>query len=138
MPYTCIWFDEIPDGPWQPGWCFPYSYQLSRRYLEADSATRPAIAVVVPLRHDEAWNRRVGYPRGTALCIDAYPIDDPEGSWDVTITGPLIDGAQPDITVTPSIEVEGVYHGHLTNGILTDDIDALTDADLATIEAGDA
>lgn len=32
-------------------------------------------------------------------------------------------GEPPNVTVTPSINHQGVYHGWLTNGALTDDVD---------------
>jgi hypothetical protein len=66
---------------------------------------------------------RNGNPNhGTQFIIDSHPTDQPDGHWDVEINGPLVDGQKPDITVTPSIHAVGIYHGFLTNGVLTDDL----------------
>lgn len=42
----------------------------------------------------------------------------PNTGWSVAIDGPLIDGAQPPITVTPSIDIGGGWHGWITAGVL--------------------
>lgn len=43
-------------------------------------------------------------------------IPDQKPGWTVT-------GEAPNLTVTPSINVEGVYHGFIQNGMITDDLE---------------
>lgn len=65
---------------------------------------------------------------------DAWPF---EGSWAFKLPGgavwtPIqppgwtIEGEMPNVTVRPSINQEGVYHGWITNGVLSDDIEGRT------------
>ncbi len=108
MAVECVWFDEIPDRPWNPGDCFPLGYELSKHYLEHVATLRKAISVCIPTPEG----------RCTPFCIDAHPTNDPNGGWQVTIAGDLIDGQKPDITVTPSLHAVGIWHGWLTNGVL--------------------
>lgn len=37
--------------------------------------------------------------------------------------GWLVEGEAPLITVTPSININGRYHGHLANGVISDDVE---------------
>ena len=50
------------------------------------------------------------------FCIDSAVSDETRG-WTVT-------GEAPNITVSPSINIVGLWHGFLTSGILTDDLDS--------------
>lgn len=114
MPTDCIWFPEPPEGPWQAGWCFPRGHEvfLSKHYLQFVAHKRPPITVVLPTRGG-----------GTCeFCIDSHPSDSPDGNWTVTVVWPLEALRKPDITVSPSINVVGLYHGFLAHGQLTDDL----------------
>lgn len=125
--YECVWFAKVPEGPWEPGWCFPLGYQLSRRYISI-SSQRPPISVCVPDRNPPGGGGGLvqrhmgGGPLVTAFCIDAHPTDNPESHWVVTVNGSLVDREKPDITVTPSMNAVGIYHGYLTHGVLGDDL----------------
>lgn len=122
MPIECVWFDSLPDGPWRPGYCFPFGYQLSEHFKAHVASTRPAISVCVPMRNDTDWEvRHPGERRGTVFCIDAHPTDKPHGAWEVTVVGDLVAGEKPDISVHPSMNAVDIYHGWLANGILSDD-----------------
>lgn len=114
MPIDLVWFDEPPPGPWQPGWAFPTPYEgwVSHHFLEHVSGTRPAIEVVLPTRGGGV----------THFCIDSHPSDDENGNWNVVVEGELVAGEKPKITVTPSINCVGLYHGHITAGVITDDL----------------
>lgn len=123
MPYEIIWHDMIPEGPWAPGWAIPLLHFPSKHFLEHVAATRPPITVIVPLRGDQAWEAaNPGQTRGTSFCVDAHPTNDPDGGWEVTIEGPMVDGERLLITVKPSINAVGIYHGWITDGVLSDDI----------------
>lgn len=63
-------------------------------------------------------------PDGRAWCV-RFP-----GGGDWVVFGPAADGAKwlvtggaPDFTARPSINLPGVYHGHLLHGIITEDVD---------------
>lgn len=126
MPIDCLWFDEKPEGPWQPGWCFPNPFGdnwLSPVFVETVH-DRPAIVVCLPMRHavPNAQNR---YEHTTWFCIDSSPTSEPGGHWDVTVDlATLVDGEKPDITVQPSINCVGLYHGYVTHGVVGPDLDA--------------
>lgn len=120
MPIECVWFDEQPELPassWQPGWCNPVKNgwaggSLSKHYLEQVASIRPPIVVLLPTRSGGA----------VPWCIDWFPTDEPDGAWTVDVPWPLVVGAKPDITVAPSINAAGLYHGYLQHGVLTDDL----------------
>lgn len=65
----------------------------------------------------------VKLPDGTEFCVDeraSHEIGKPSGSgWAVT-------GTAPAITVAPSINIIGRYHGFLQNGVITDDCEGRT------------
>lgn len=77
-----------------PGWCWPDPRQ--------DLPDRKCWVVVLP------------DPRGAIWTTTTRASDPPHELWDIT-------GEPPDMTVTPSIDVqvEGGWHGHITNGELT-------------------
>lgn len=56
-------------------------------------------------------------------CVDAQSTD---GNGNFTGRGWTITGTPPSITASPSINMPGVYHGWLTNGILSVDLEGRT------------
>lgn len=52
------------------------------------------------------------------FCPDMRANGDAQG-WRVT-------GELPNITITPSINAEGIYHGFVTEGVLSDDVEGRT------------
>lgn len=107
----CVWRGDPPDRPWVPGDVFWFGYDLSKHYRRHVRPERKPISVVVPTRGGGA----------TAFCIDSHPTGRPDEAWHVTIVGELVEGERPDITVKPSIHCVGLWHGWLTNGVLSDD-----------------
>jgi len=59
---------------------------------------------------------------GDFFCVDRKPSSGSEG-WDVTIKGEMCDGEPLYITVHPSINCVGSYHGWLKNGIISKDVE---------------
>jgi len=113
MPTECVWVGEMPERPWTPGECFwSYEFELSKHYEEHVRAVRRPIAVVLPSRDGHA----------TWFCIDSHPTGKSDEAWGIEIVGDLVVGERPDITVTPSIDCVGLYHGYLQHGVLTDDM----------------
>lgn len=79
---------------------------LSTRYLADRLSERPPLMVRLP--------------GGIDFCIDSR-ADCPGGE-----VGWQVSGEPPHITVSPSINVSGVYHGYLRNGEITDDVEGRT------------
>ena len=76
---------------------------LSRKYFERHAARRAPLVVMLP--------------GGVEWCVDTLAINEsgPHGEgWDVS-------GDPPNITVNPSINFGGVYHGWIRDGVITDD-----------------
>jgi hypothetical protein len=66
----------------------------------------------------------VWLPGGTVFCVDAMCWEGARlyGGWQVT-------GEPPLITVSPSINIKGLYHGWIQNGVILDDCEGRTYAD---------
>lgn len=125
MPWTCRVYESpdaaraahgvIPVGamwpaPWlldpADDWIATY---LSPKYRADWMAVRPPFVVKLP--------------DGSEFCVDSRATDS-EGNlkgdgWTVTGTPPLI-------TVSPSINIVGRYHGLIQNGVITDDCEGRT------------
>lgn len=87
------------------------SQALAPRYFRDWAMKRAPIIVAMPYRR--------GPGIGAHFCIDGRTWKDgkpgPEG-WVVT-------GEPPLLTVSPSINIEGCYHGFLRDGVLGPDLD---------------
>lgn len=75
---------------------------LSTTYVEKRMADRPPLMIRLP--------------GGIDFCLDCR-ADCPGGEVGWQITGTL-----PNITVSPSLNVLGVWHGFLRDGVLSDDL----------------
>lgn len=60
----------------------------------------------------KAW--AVMLPAGVEWMIYSYASGNPKSKW-------TVQGAPPNITVSPSISQVGIYHGYIRNGVITDD-----------------
>ena len=100
LPVGTMWHDpELFPAAGTPR---PEHGYLSRQYFAAHAGRRAALMVVLPNHH--------------AICLDACAtghFDDGDG-WTVT-------GDAPNVTVSPSINWIGSYHGWLQGGVLSDD-----------------
>ena len=81
---------------------------LSPEYRRDWYGKRPPLFVITP---DGPW------------CVDAVSTD---GGGKNTNHGWTVTGKPPLITATPSINMVGKYHGWLTDGILSDDLEGRT------------
>lgn len=79
-----------------------YGFKLSAEYRRDWEGKRAPLMVILP--------------NGSQFCVDGATTDDGDGGWTVT-------GEPPLITVSPSINVVGLYHGFLQNGVLSDDVE---------------
>lgn len=89
------------DDKWDSILCL-YSKHLSEYYKENNSHRRPLFVIL---------------PGNTPFCIDGQCRSGERGfygGWTVT-------GVEPNITVQPSINLGGTYHGWLQNGVISDD-----------------
>jgi hypothetical protein len=77
-----------------------YRDWLSQKYFALPEPRRPPLVVILP---GGAW-----------FCLDQQQISDGkfhEPGWDIT-------GEPPLLTVSPSINIVGSWHGWLTSGVL--------------------
>ena len=96
---------ELYDEQWRSV-KFTFRY-LSQFYHENNAQRRP-LAIVLPGNYlfcldGQCWNS------------DLEPAN--YGGWTVT-------GEPPNITVSPSINLGGLYHGFLQNGVLGEDVES--------------
>jgi hypothetical protein len=87
-------------------WCFAEKDDISEFYFQNNSHRQP-LFVILPGRtlflvDGKCWNSGHKY-----------------GGWQVQ-------GEAPNITVTPSINIGGSYHGWLQNGVISDDCEGRT------------
>jgi hypothetical protein len=82
----------------------PMVKYLSDEYLAERIDQRPPLTVILP---GDTW-----------FCVDSNATGERRG-WQVS-------GEPPHITVSPSINCEGVYHGFLTNGVIGNDVEGRT------------
>lgn len=110
-----VWLGEAPPvkhpGDYQPGWAFfvDPDWMLFHAYEMNPALDRRVIVACLP--SNVADYRVVAFP------IDSRSTE-AKAFWTVTVNmASLVVGQKPDITVSPSIEIQGgYYHGFLTNG----------------------
>lgn len=115
MPIDCVWIEEPPDRPGVPGECFWTGHRppfLSKHYHDHVEQHRKPIVVMLPTRTGGA----------VEFHIDSHPSDEPNEAWEVLVQSELVVGAKPLLTVRPSINCVGLWHGHLVDGTLSDDL----------------
>lgn len=131
MPIECTWWDHNPyddpnrivTGQLMVGMCWYVNMErphlgnrgLSKYYLESVASIRPPIVVMLPTRQGGQ----------ITFCVDGHPTGEPNGAWAVgVVMETLVHDHQPDITVAPSINCVGSYHGYLQHGVITGDLEA--------------
>lgn len=122
MPWPLHLVDYAADRDWEPGDCcyvpreavtqnptngrwYAWGQSLSDTYVAELMALRPPIAVCLP--------------DGFVFVVDSAPTSGDTSGWRVT-------GEPPDLTVEPSINVIGFYHGWIRGGVLSDDSEGRT------------
>lgn len=113
MPWPLRIIDpEYGESGWPIGGCWYASASgighrpLSPEYQRDHVGKRPPIVVVLPERN--AAGEVFGWPFSPDECTT-----DSDHGWVVT-------GELPNISVSPSINAVGAYHGFITDGVLTD------------------
>lgn len=99
---------RVGDAWFAPGYetgCCPF-------YHERNSF-RPPLYVTLPCSHD---------PNGQPFLVDAFTYSDGKNGAD----GWKVYGVPPAITVEPSINMVGIYHGYIRDGVITDDCEGRT------------
>ncbi len=121
MPWDMTYHNTCPESP-RIGDCWPDPAWLTRtrdgesmlgtNYFRDWADKRPPITVALP--------GPGGHPDW--FCIDRKASDGKhDRGWEVRIDGPLAAGQKPNITITPSINCVGSYHGYITAGVISDD-----------------
>lgn len=91
---------------------------ISERYKHETVHDRPPLMCLLPSKYD---------PRGDRFLLDRVAGDNGRRKgWDITIVGDLVPGETPDITLHPSVNCEGSWHGYIRNGEITDDCEGRT------------
>jgi hypothetical protein len=87
--------------------------KLSQHYRRIWADKRKPLVVMCP----RAW-----------WCVDEAPTNSPEASWIVAVDiAQLVPGTLlTSLDVTPSINIDGIYHGWVRNGVITDDCEGRT------------
>jgi hypothetical protein len=106
-----------PDKPESENFIIRGAKRFSEGYWHTWADRRPPIFLVLP--DGTHWSPDMAYPVGTGI-----------ETWEVT--GPWEPGEEPRWTVTPSIQTPG-YHGHLTHGELTDDLEGRSYGEAAPV-----
>jgi Family of unknown function (DUF6527) len=108
----------------KPGeyWCIPFDYKP-----KLDKEQRKYIDIWREFMSDEYLASGVDYE--LVICLPgrvhfrashiATNNDGSRNGWRVT-------GVLPNVTITPSIDVEGYYHGWITDGVIGDDLGGRT------------
>jgi len=103
VPGDCFFFD--PTWPSTDGnyWVHHNVEHLSEQYHRDNHWRLPLVVTMVSR---------------TLFCVDSQCWSDRAyyGGW-------TVHGEPPFITVSPSINIGGVYHGFIVNGVLGDDVD---------------
>lgn len=96
---------EARDPKWNGYMRLQVEY-LSQYYLDNNSHRRPLFVVL---------------PNNDLFCVDGqcWSGGNHYGGWQVF-------GEAPSVTVSPSINIEGSYHGFLQNGVISDDCEGRT------------
>ncbi len=101
-----MWFAEPQQR--EDGW-YANHYKLSSEYVLDRFSKRRPLVVAVPFVNQ--------YGHGVVeFCIDSIPTTNAPGDdrgWTVT-------GEAPNITVSPSINMIGIWHGWLRDGVLSE------------------
>jgi hypothetical protein len=108
VPVGAMWPYET-ELPTLDAWCEAFAPAVAHRYLREHKHLRPPLFVKLP--------------DGTEFCIDfcssrEIPAGGGEG-WGCKGDAPLI-------TISPSINVVGSYHGFIQDGVITDDCEGRT------------
>jgi len=84
-------------------WYLAKQNRISDYYFQHNSHRQPLFVVL---------------PGHTLFVVDGkcYSGEEMYGGWTVT-------GEAPNITVNPSIDITGFYHGFLANGVISDDVE---------------
>lgn len=90
---------------------------LTQQFWDHTFKQRRPLKLVMPCFYGNKLGKQLFW-------IDGQCHDDEKGYYD----GWTVLGTAPLITVTPSINMVGSYHGHLTNGVITDDVEGRREA----------
>lgn len=114
----------VQDGPWyhhgyhlEPGDCW-YLVPDGDAWclLAGDATTGPLMPMHIPDVHRRPGVRPMAVVlpgEGGIHCLHTSPSSRPDDGW--TVTGEL-----PNVTVSPSIDVRGRWHGWIRDGMLVD------------------
>lgn len=122
MSWPCYMIDRITIEPWEN---HPSGGKVQKKRYWINNIGH----LIQDLKPGAMWRSEIDPKFGSAgegpsICVVLpggviWRINHPGTNgfmWDVS-------GEPPNITAKPSINYQGVYHGFLTNGVLTDDVE---------------
>lgn len=115
---TMTWDDlKVGDMFWAP-LCPEDEHDLHWPFV---LARRSRLSDYYKQHNDNRLPLMVVLPGRALFCVDGKCRNSQGfyGGWTVT-------GGPPDLTVSPSINLGGIYHGWLQNGIISDDVEGRT------------
>lgn len=127
MSWTCKLHAARPENP-QIGdmWPLPMPFEETPEFV---ASGQPYPNGRSPMEMFSEEYRRDWFPRRAPLvvmlpgtgtfCIDSMASGNHPHGWTVT-------GDAPNVTLTPSVNAVGVYHGWIQNGVITDDCEGRT------------
>lgn len=118
MSWKITYHESRPEKPqtgdmWPAPWLIrsgeAVKFWTSQQYDAHHAGKRPPLVVRLP--------------DGTEFCVDSpYRSERPNPNRD----GWIVTGDAPNITLQPSINIVGHYHGWIQNGVITDDCEGRT------------
>lgn len=103
-----MFYGPLPHEILEPEWSsVKFLFRNPSEFYHANNAHRRPLAVVLPGNYMFAVDGQ---------CWDSSRKPENYGGWTVT-------GDVPNITVTPSINIGGLYHGFIQNGVISEDVE---------------
>lgn len=95
--------------------------RLSDQYRRDWQGKRPPLFVCLPAFYENGFRSSQWFlmDRASSRSLSKKKTS----GWDVIIEGVLVNGEQPNITVRPSINCVGSYHGYIKQGVIGDDVE---------------
>lgn len=126
MAWPIIYYDERPENAtvgdmWPIPWMADSGDLLGQHYHKDWAGKRPPLMIALPAKS--------GSPDWFVdFIVDRTSSKDGPGGpgWKVTIVGELVDGKPANITLAPSVDCGGEYHGYIREGMVTNDCEGRT------------
>jgi len=125
MSWFIIWHDRRPEHPKiGDAWFMRLDDQEDNAALYTGLGIRRLSKKYDPTKRSPIVLMMPGYD---PFCVDWMPVSKDvfgeDGGWDVSISGDIVNDHPLCLTLEPSVNVGGIYHGYVRNGIIGDDVE---------------